>query len=142
MIRFRHVFRAALCIAAVAALGLLPGQAAKDIWSLPGMKTPAMEVLVFEADNCGYCDVFRRDIAPGYSLAPLATTAPLRFIDIGKVDTDRIGLRARLDVLPTVVLMKDGHEVDRITGLTAPSTFYVLMKHMIAKNAEIAKNGE
>ena len=37
-------------------------------------------------------------------------------------------------ILPTTVLMKDGHEVERISGLTGAETYYVLLKHMIAKN--------
>ena len=134
---FRQIFCVVLLLlAAIAGVGLIPVQAAKDFWAGPSVQSPKLELLVFEADSCGYCEIFRRDIAPGYNLAPLATTAPLRFIDIGKVDLDKLGLTARLEVLPTTVLMKNGHEVERISGLTAPSTFYVLLKHMIAKNGE------
>ena len=136
MTRFRHIYRVALLLAVIAAYGQLPGQAARDIWAVPGLQSPKLELLVFEAEACGYCEIFRRDIAPGYNLAPLAAAAPLRFIDIGKVDLDKLGLTARLEILPTTVLMKDGREVERISGLTAPSTFYVLLKHMIAKNEE------
>ena len=136
MTRFRHLYRVVLLLAVIAAWGQLPSQAAKNVWEIPGIQAPKLELLVFEADHCGYCEIFRRDIEPGYRLAPLAATAPLRFIDIGKVDLDKLGLTARLDVLPTTVLMKDGREVERITGLTAPSTYYVLIKHMIAKNGD------
>ncbi len=89
---------------------------------------------MFETDACAYCEIFRRDVAPGYRLAPLATTAPLRYVDVAKVDLERIGLSARVEILPTSVLMRDGREVERITGLTAAETYYVLLRHMIAKN--------
>ena len=127
---------ALLLLATIVGVGLIPVRAAKDFSATPSVQGPKLELLVFEADPCGYCEIFRRDIAPGYNLAPLAATAPMRYIDIGKVDLDKLGLTTRLEVLPTTVLMKDGHEVERISGLTSPSTFYVLLKHMIAKNGE------
>jgi len=136
MIRYRYVCSLAGLLALLAAAGLLPSRAAKTLADIPHAQIPRLELLVFEAEQCGYCELFHRNIAPGYSLAPLAATAPLRFVDIGKADVDRMGLAAKLDVLPTTVLMKDGHEVERITGLTSPATYYVLLKHMIAKNAD------
>ena len=111
-----------------------PGHAARDLAFLPAAQGPRLELLVFETDACTYCEIFRRDVAPGYRLAPLAATAPLRFVDVAKVDLDLIGLAARVDILPTTVLMRDGHEVERITGLTAAETYYVLLRHMISKN--------
>jgi thioredoxin family protein len=130
----RHITRAAILMLGLALLGMLPGQAAKDPWKIPGMQGPRLELVVFEAQHCGYCEIFRRDIVPSYNLAPMSTAAPMRFIDISRVDVDKLGLSARLDVLPTTVMMKDGREIERISGLTSPSTFYALMKHMIAKN--------
>ena len=97
---------------------------------------PKLELVVFVAERCTYCDIFKRDVAPSYAVAPLSATAPLRFVDIGKVDIDRMRLAARLEILPTAVLLKDGQEVQRISGLTSPSTFYVLLKHMIAQNGD------
>jgi len=136
MIRYRYFFQFAGLVALLAAFGLLPGRAAKNLTDSPAAHGPRLELVVFEADQCGYCELFRRNIAPGYTLAPLAAAAPLRFVDIGKADLDRMGLAAKLEVLPTTVLMKDGHEVERITGLTSPATYYVLLKHMIAKNTD------
>ena len=134
MSRFRHFNRFLILLAVIAAAGQLPGQAARDVASLPVLQGPRLELLVFEAEACSYCEVFRRDVAPGYRLAPISSSAPLRFVDVTKVDLERIGLAARVDILPTTVLMRDGHEVERITGLTAADTYYVLVRHMISKN--------
>ena len=134
MTRYRHLFRLILILALVALLGQLPGQAARDSADLPASHGPRLELLVFETQECTYCEIFRRDVAPGYRLAPLSSSAPLRFVDVTKVDLERIGLAARVEILPTTVLMRDGREVERITGLTAAETYYVLLRHMIAKN--------
>ena len=129
---FRSVVGVALAVALVAFAG--QGQAARDAAPLSTKSGPRLEILVFETDACSYCEIFRRDVAPGYRLAPIAASAPLRFVDVTKVDLDRIGLAARVEILPTSVLMRDGREVERITGLTAAETYYVLLRHMIAKN--------
>ena len=132
MSRHRHFLRVAIFLLLFAIAG--QGEAARDVSSAPMKTGPRLEILVFETESCTYCEIFRRDVAPGYRLAPIAASAPLRFIDVAKVDLDRIGLAARVEILPTTVLMRDGHEVERITGLTAAETYYVLIRHMIAKN--------
>ena len=129
---FRSVVGVALAVALVAFAG--QGQEARDAAPLSTKSGPRLEILVFETDACSYCEIFRRDVAPGYRLAPIAASAPLRFVDVTKVDLDRIGLAARVEILPTSVLMRDGREVERITGLTAAETYYVLLRHMLAKN--------
>ena len=124
-------------IFAVLAAGLsapFPTHAARDLTQEPALNGARLEILVFEAEACAYCEIFRRDVAPRYRFAAIAAQAPLRFIDIAKVDVDRMGLTSRLDILPTTVLLKDGREVERITGLTAAETYYRLLHYMISKN--------
>ena len=41
-----------------------------------------LEILVVEIDNCIYCGLFRRDVAPTYKVSGRAKTIPMRFIDI------------------------------------------------------------
>ncbi|MBV1694841.1 MAG: hypothetical protein KGP27_10320 [Hyphomicrobiales bacterium] len=92
-----------------------------------------LELLVFEREACTYCEVFRRDVAPRYTRSTIAADAPLRFIDIDKVDMGRVGLRSKLDVLPTAVLMKDGIEVDRIPGYTGPDIFFQVVPLLLER---------
>lgn len=106
--------------------------AARDWLSRP--RTGAhLELLVFEREACAYCEVFRRDVAPRYTRSTIAADAPLRFVDIDKVDMGRLGLRSKLDVLPTAVLMKDGIEVDRIPGYTGPDIFFQVVPLLLER---------
>jgi thioredoxin-related protein len=89
-----------------------------------------LELVVFERENCHVCQEFRKRNDPRYAAAPTAHEVPLRYVDIDKVDISTLGLKSKLTVLPTIVLMQKGVEVERINGLTAPSTFLVLVKHM------------
>ena len=129
----KRVLGAVAILASLAMSSWLPGHAATD-GAPPLSKGPRLELLVFEKEDCSYCEIFRRDVAPSYRFAPLSRLAPLRYVDIGKVDIDKIGLASRLNILPTTVLMKDGREVERIPGLTGADTYYMLLKYMIEKN--------
>jgi hypothetical protein len=94
---------------------------------------PRMELVVFERAGCGYCEMFRARIAPDYASGTAGGRAPLRYVDLDRSDIDEVamGLKARITVLPTAVLMRDGAEVDRIVGLTAPQTFHTLIQYMM-----------
>jgi hypothetical protein len=134
---FRGFVLVLAALAAALSLGVIgswPGQAARELSLERAPSGARLEILVFEAEACTYCEIFRRDVAPRYRFAPLAAQAPLRFIDVTKVDVDRMGLTSRLDILPTTVLLKDGREVERISGLTAAETYYRLLHYMINKN--------
>jgi thioredoxin-related protein len=95
--------------------------------------TPTLEVLIFEHADCVYCRVFRRDVLPRYREAVRTNAAPLRFIDIEKDDTASLDLNARIDTLPTAVVMRNGREVDRIVGYWGPNGFFQLLAHILAK---------
>lgn len=141
----RSKFVAALLL--MLALSLMPasrGFAARD-W-LPsfggsltkpstgdGVGSSGLELLVFEVEGCVYCDVMRRDVLPRYRTTPTGEQAPMRFVDINKVDTDKLALRGALQVVPTAVLMKDGKEVERIERYFGPEMFFQLVERMIEK---------
>jgi thioredoxin-related protein len=114
-----------------------PLSAARDFASLFGgsamQQPPRYELLVFEREQCGFCEAFRSSIAPRYREGAIAQKMPIRFIDIDKADTDKLGLKTHLTVLPTAVVMMDGVEVDRVPGLVAPNSFFTLVQHILAR---------
>ena len=59
--------------------------------------------------------------------------APLRYVDIAKTDTSALGLKAPLTMLPTAVLMKNGRELDRITGYWGRETFIKMLSYLLAR---------
>ena len=115
-------------IAVTVALALLPVNAAQNPAS-ERISTTAAELLVFETKGCGYCFIFRRDVVPGYLQSPRARDVPMRFIDVQQADLTRLRLRTPPTMLPTVVLMEHGREVDRISGYMGPEPFY----HMVSR---------
>jgi thioredoxin-like negative regulator of GroEL len=108
-----------------------PGRAAVDTMTAA---RPSMELLVFEHPDCTTtCQAFRSRIAPRYRQSPHGAEAPLRFVDITGADADRIALNAPIRMVPTVVVMKNGREVDRIAGYWGPDNFFKMVTYIIGK---------
>jgi thioredoxin-related protein len=87
------------------------------------------ELIVFETKGCAYCFIFRRDVAPDYMRSPRAKDVPLRFIDVQQADISKMRLSGPLTMVPTIVLMQNGRETDRITGYMGPEPFF----HMVSR---------
>jgi hypothetical protein len=67
-------------------------------------------------------------VLPRYQQA-LAAELPIRFVDINEGP----GLARKVDMLPTIVLMLGGGEIDRIVGYWGPDNFFKLLAQMRAK---------
>lgn len=91
------------------------------------------ELVVFEADGCTYCQDFRSQILPMYTSSALGRQAPIRFVNVSRSDETKMGLAGAITIAPTVVLMRDGREVDRIIGYTGPGNFMKLVAYMMER---------
>jgi len=126
--------RLLLCVFAAVVMcaltGGATGRAALD--PAASVRGSGVELLVYEHRDCVYCQLFRRDVLPRYQQA-LAAELPIRFVDIAAAGNEGPGLARKVDMLPTVVLMLGGREIDRIVGYWGPDTFFKLLAHMRAK---------
>jgi thioredoxin-related protein len=134
-------FRIARCAAVsrlaqvLAAIGFLafasaPVRAIVDL-ETSALPDPRFELLVVEIDNCIYCGLFRRDVAPAYTTSGRARVAPLRYIDINAPDVSRLALSAPIDTVPTVLVIENGREVGRISGYVGPETFFHSLNRLL-----------
>ncbi|MEO8651799.1 MAG: thioredoxin domain-containing protein [Hyphomicrobiaceae bacterium] len=121
------------CLVLAAAL-VMPGGtqsvlAAVDISiERPG---PTLELIVIEARGCPMCQLFRDEIAPVYRATARAKRTPLRFVDVSFTDPATLNLVAPIEIIPTVVLMRDGTEIDRLVGYTGPEIFMTAVGKML-----------
>lgn len=99
----------------------------------PAVAAAPYELVVFEADGCVYCEMLRRDVVPLYTASQIQREAPIRFVNVSKSDETGMGLTYAITIAPTVVLMREGREVDRITGYTGPFNFLELVSHMMGR---------
>ena len=68
---------------------------------------------------------------PRYRQSPRAAELPIRFVDVNEADTSKMKLIAPIQMVLTMVMMKDGQEVDRISGYTGPDNFFLLVSKML-----------
>lgn len=107
------------------------GRAAQD--PSPATQPRVVELVVFEHGDCTYCRIFRSAILPRYRENGQEARAPIRFVRVEHADMTALGLRGRITMVPTFVLMQDGREVGRIEGYWAPDNFFRLVASMLAR---------
>ncbi len=92
---------------------------------------PTLELIVIEARGCPMCRLFRDEIAPAYRATARAKQAPLRFVDVSFTDPATLNLAAPIEIVPTIILMRDGAEIDRLVGYTGPEIFMSVVGKML-----------
>ena len=104
-----------------------------DSTKLPAPRSP-YELVVFEADGCIYCENFRSDVLPLYRESQIGRETPIRFVNVSRSDETKMGLSGAITIAPTVVLMHQGQEVDRIVGYTGPFNFMKMVAYMLGRS--------
>lgn len=120
-------------LALMAALFVLPPSSRAAIEQIDRTGPKSLELIVVEAPACGLCRLFRDKVLPAYKLSPRSSEALLRFVDVSRMDPAQIDLSEPIEVVPTVVLMRDGRELDRITGYTGPELFLRTVNQMLQR---------
>lgn len=124
-------FRLVVAVLALLATIAGEGRAARDD-GVPA--TPRrLELLVLEIKGCNICSLVRTHIQPAYERSPQARDMPMRYVDVTSLDETRLGLKAPIDTVPTIVLMSEGREVDRIAGYTGPHLFFRALALMLSR---------
>jgi thioredoxin-like negative regulator of GroEL len=94
------------------------------------------EVVVFEIGGCSYCTAFRDSLGARYLASTTNAAAPLRYVDLGKLAPDAFQLRGEITRVPTVVLLQDGKEVDRVEGYPVPEALFGMVRSRIGPVSE------
>lgn len=120
----------AVTLAATLLLSSSPAGAARDLGAPPAT---TLEIVVIEVGGCKYCPQLRQDVADGYARSPRARDVPIRFVDVTAPGTDRLKLKAPVNIVPTAVLMHDNVEIGRIEGYVAPEDFARLLTDLLRR---------
>jgi hypothetical protein len=94
------------------------------------------EVIVFEIGGCKYCVAFRDNLGARYLSSTTNKAAPLRYVDIGQLDPTNFQLRADITTVPTIVVLQDGREVDRVEGYPLRDVLFEMVKSRVGPSAE------
>lgn len=124
---------AALAFAAFLALPTATGNSALEPRGGEKRAVTALELVVFEANGCTYCDVFRRNVLPLYKGTTKSQQAPIRFVNLSHADESKMGLSEPIRIVPTIVLFDGGQERGRVVGYTGPENFMQLVSEMMGE---------
>lgn len=97
---------------------------------------PRTEVIVFEIGGCKYCAAFRDNLGARYLASTTNQAAPMRFVDVGRLDPQSFQLRSDINTVPTIVLMQDGQEVDRVEGYPLAELLFGMVKSRVGSSAQ------
>ena len=84
------------------------------------LKAADAELLMFEEDQCSWCDKWNKEIGGIYHLTPQACHANLNRIEITEELPSSLTLLEPVVYTPTFVLIRDNREIGRITGYPGP----------------------
>ncbi len=92
------------------------------------------ELVMFGTRSCVYCQLFNRDVAPGYHRSKFARLAPLKEILVERQGTGGYALRGGgISVTPTFVMFRHGREVARIRGYPGKKNFYRMVRQILRR---------
>lgn len=91
------------------------------------------ELVMFEQDNCYWCEVWFEEIGPIYPKTSEGARAPIRRVDIHDPMPDDLAHIEGSRFTPTFVLIHDGQEVGRIRGYPGEDFFWGLLDQMMQK---------
>lgn len=81
--------------------------------------------LVFvTSEHCPFCKAWEQQVGQLYDQTPYGKAAPLRRIDISKIQTELPNLSPQVIGTPTFIVIKSGQEIGRIRGYTDADMFY------------------
>lgn len=92
-----------------------------------------MRLLMFEQENCAYCEKFHTEIGPAYPNTTEGQTAPLYTLMLNEPLPDDLKDIEPAFVSPTFVLIENNREVDRLIGYPGDEYFWFLLGEMLDK---------
>jgi len=98
-----------------------------------GAAAGGVELVVVEQDDCPYCERFNRDIVPAYPNTTEGRLAPLRQLDLHNPWPAEYAKVPPANFTPTFILIRDGAEIDRLTGYPGDIYFWFLLREMLEK---------
>ena len=93
-------------------------------------------LIMFEAEGCPYCDLWKAQIGPIYPKTEEGKIAPLLMMDIDDPLPEGVSIESDPIYTPTFVLINDGEEVARLVGYPGEDFFWGLLDRMLSKLPE------
>ena len=89
-------------------------------------------LLMFDADDCAFCERWHREVGVIYDKTPEGTLAPLEVTNLGDALPPGVRLAESVRYTPTFVMLNSqGNEIGRITGYISEEQFWGLLETLL-----------
>lgn len=92
---------------------------------------PELALLFVGHERCPICQLFERQVAPGYANTAEGRRAPLVRLTFGEDFPPPYEWVTPAAVMPTFILVADGEEVGRIEGYTSDELFWMQLTRLL-----------
>ena len=100
----------------------------------------AYELIMVEQQGCHYCERWKEEIGPIYPKTDVGMFAPIRMVDITKVDsTPEIG--SAVVFTPTFIITDGEREITRIEGYMNEDFFWGVLEMVLERETEFRATG-
>jgi len=91
----------------------------------------AAELVMVDSAACGYCQRFKRDIAPNYDSTSLGKRAPLRPVSVWNKWPQDLSAVKPVRFTPVFILVDDGKEIGRMYGYKGKDDFWARLEVLL-----------
>jgi thioredoxin-related protein len=100
----------------------------------------AYELIMVEQQGCHYCERWKKEIGPIYPKTDVGTFAPIRMVDITKVDSTP-EIDSAVVFTPTFILTDGEREITRIEGYMSEDFFWGVLEMVLERETEFRAIG-
>lgn len=97
------------------------------------------ELIMFETSLCNHCAVFDDEVVKLYKSHSLAQMAPMVKVNLDEEGTGRYHLNKPIQMVPTFIVMKNGKEIGRISGMVNKFAFLAFVRDKLYPTTELAQ---
>ena len=88
----------------------------------------AGQLVMYESDNCVYCEKWLREVGPSYGSTREGRMLPLRRVDVNQPAPADLATIYPPSQTPTFVVIENGREYGRIVGYPGRTRFWDMLR--------------
>ena len=100
----------------------------------------AYELIMVEQQGCHYCERWKEEIGPIYPKTDVGMFAPIRLVDITKVDSTP-EIAAAVVFTPTFIITDGKREITRMEGYMSEDFFWGVLEMILERETEFKATG-
>ena len=100
----------------------------------------AYELIMVEQQGCHYCERWKEEIGPIYPKTDVGMFAPIRMVDITKVDSTP-EITAAVVFTPTFIITDGDREITRMEGYMSEDFFWGVLEMILERETEFKAIG-